>query len=353
MDLFEYFDKYQDKSLKEEPFNEIDALIFSSLAYPKYQDFLEKKKSWNALDVLYSLKRYDYQSLMKRKQQYIELLKRTCSSKRFEGIKLVHFVSHHDEDIDKQFQAISFVIDKLVVVSFCGTDGTTVGLKEDMNMSYLDITPSELEAIEYLKIISKQFPRKQLIIVGHSKGGRLAITSAKFLENKEKLVNVYSFDAPNYQPYFYDDEYKEIDHLIKRFVPEESIIGRLISEPFGCRIVKSTFSLLMQHDTSSWVIENNHFCYLTNFTKRSTKIVNALNSVNSKYGVEVKKEFSDALFGFLEKLEIKQFSDKKTNLAILKEVALNLPGEWKNTPKEERKVLKDILLTTIVDFIKG
>ena len=352
MDVFKYLDIYQSIPLDQAPFNEVDAMVFSSLAYPKYEEFLDERKEYNAQEILYLLTRYDETALMKRKRQYIELLHRVCASRRFGDLKLVHFVSHHDIDISKQFQAVSFVINKMVVICFCGTDGTTVGLKEDIDMSYLDFTPAELEAIEYLKLVAKSYPKKDIYITGHSKGGRLAISSAKHFEDKKRIKGIYSMDGPNYQPSFYDEEYKKIDKVIYRFVPEESIIGRLISEPKNYRIVKSKNSLLMQHDTSSWEIIDNHFCYLANFSKRSTRIVNALNGVNEKYDIETKKEFSDTLFDIVTRLDITAFSDKNTNLAILKESITKLPSEWKKTPKEERKVLKSILLSTFVDYMK-
>ena len=44
-----YLDKYKDTPFKKEPFNEIDALIFTSLSYPHYEDFMGKKKKANGL----------------------------------------------------------------------------------------------------------------------------------------------------------------------------------------------------------------------------------------------------------------------------------------------------------------
>ena len=108
----------------------------------------------------------------------------------------------------------------------------------------------------------------------------------------------------------------------------------------------------MQHDTSSWEINDNHFCYIANFSKRSTRIVNALNNVNDKYDSETKKEFSDTLFDLVTRLDVTSLSDKNTNMAILKESITKLPSEWKKTPKEERKILTSILLSTIVDYVK-
>ena len=353
MDLFDYLNDYQYKTIDKYPLNEIDMVLFSILAYPHYEDFIGKKEIYNAKKMLKFLYNFDVSDLMDRKVEYLRLLKRVCQAPRYEGIKFYHFRVNHDEETTKQFQAITLILGKIVVVSYCGTDGTTVGFKEDLNMSYLEVTPGEIEAIEYLKYIQKKKRPKYLYLVGHSKGGRLAEYSAKHFTKKERLLGVYTFDAPNFKKEFYDSEYEKISPLMNVYLPEESIIGRLIAESAHYKIVKSTRHLLMQHDTLSWEIEDNHFVYSNEFSKRSTRIVNALNGVLEKYDDNTKKEFTDTLFDLIESANIKSFTTKEENIAMLKSAIPIFKVQWKNTPKEDRKSLKLILLTLVVDFLKN
>ena len=351
MDLFDYLNDYQYVSLEKAPFNEIDMLLFSALAYPHYEDYIGKKESYSAKKMLQLISNNDVTNLMERKIKYLKLLKRACEATRYKGLKFYHFQTNHDEETTKQFQAITLLIGKVAVVCYCGTDGTTVGLKEDLNMSYLEVTPGEIEALEYLKFIQKKCKRKYLYLVGHSKGGRLAEYAAKNIEKKDKILEVYTFDAPNFQKEFYDDEYEKISPIIHAYVPEESIVGRLITESISFKIVKSTRHLLMQHDTTSWEIEDNHFVYANEFSKRSTRIVNTLNSVLYKYDNKTKKEFTDTLFDLIESANIKSFNSKEENIAKLKDAIPVFKDHWKNTPKEDRKSLKLILMSLVVDFV--
>lgn len=353
MDLFDYLNDYQYVSLVKSPLNEIDMVIFSALAYPHYDEFIGNKETYNAKKMLEFLYNLDVTDMMDRKIDYLRLLKRVCQAPRYQGIKFYHFRVNHDEEATKQFQAITLIIGKIVVVSYCGTDGTTVGFKEDLNMSYLEVTPGEIEAIDYLKYIQKKKNPKYLYLVGHSKGGRLAEYSAKHYDKKERLLGVYTFDAPNFKKEFYDKEYEKISPLINVYLPEESIIGRLITESAHYKIVKSTRHLLMQHDTLSWEIEDNHFVYMNEFSKRSTRIVNSLNGVLDKYDNKTKKEFTDTLFDLIESANIKSFSTKDENIAKLKSAIPLFKDTWKNTPKEDRKSLKLILMSLVVDFVRN
>lgn len=352
MYLDDYLDKYKDISFLESPFNEIDAVIFASLAYPHYGDFLCITKDNSSSDILRALDYFDDSHLMKRRKEYLRLLKRVAGSKRYEGMSLINYQRNNDKEMIKQFQAVSFAFKKMIVVSFCGTDGTIEGIREDMNMSFLDTTPAEIEAIEYLTHIATKYKKKDIYVVGHSKGGRLAITASKFLTKKDKLMWIYAFDSPNYGKEFYDEEYEKISPIIKFYAPVDSIIGRLITEPIDHHIVNSSNSMLMQHDTSSWIIIDNHFEYCDSFSKTSTRIVEALNSTVMKYDLEVKKEFTDTLFDLLERLNFNGLSTKEKNLALLKEAVIKLPKEWKKTPKESRDVLKSVLMSVAIDFIR-
>ena len=353
-DLLKYLENYKDDTLDRVPFNEVDALLFASLAYPKYHEIIGDMDECDSNKLLELLEQYDQSSLTNRKKLNIALLEQVCSIARFNGIKVVHYSHSINKDIGEQFQAVSFLFNDFIIVSFCGTDNTVVGLKEDMNMSYLTITPSEIDAINYLKKIISYYPEKQLILVGHSKGGRLALSSAKNISRKENIRDIYIFDSPNYQNDFYDSDYKLIDNKVHNYLPEESIVGRLINEPRKPIIVKSYNSLIQQHDISSWIIKDNHFLIsIEGFSKQSTRIVNALNHNFENLDSGTKKGFTDTLFGLIDRLEIHEFKSKEENVSLIKRALKHIPHEWKNTPKNERVMLRKIIFQLLKDYIFG
>ena len=353
-DLLKYLDDFQEVTLDRVPFNEIDALVFASLSYPKYHEIIGDMEICDSKTLLELIDKYDQSSLTERKKYNITLLSKVFSMPRFNGVKVMHYRHSVNKDICEQFQAVSFLFSDYMIVSFCGTDNTVIGLKEDLDMSYLRYTPSEIDAINYLKEITSMYPETPLILLGHSKGGRLAISSAKNLADKSIIRDIYTFDSPNYQDEFYDEEYKKLSNKIHNYVPEESIIGRLINEPKNPIIVKSYNSLIQQHDISSWIIYDNHLLVsIDGYSKQSTKIVNALNHNLAHYDYGTRKGFADTLFGLIDRLEIQEFKGKEENMTMIKKAIKHIPHEWKNTPKAERVMLRKILFQIVKAYIFG
>ena len=312
--ILSYLEEYQDVSLKEEAFNEVDAAIFAELSYPNLERYLKPKEKIKASKLI---KRIESNKDRDLKDEKLNLLLSVLKSKRFIGMKIIQYVSKHDKDIAKQFQAITFIDKKMIIVSFSGTDSSLEGIKEDINMSYLDITPSEIESIEYLKRVSKTHPRCKLILTGHSKGGRLALTSAKALDKKEMIKDIYLFDAPNYESFFFDEEYELLISRLHRYNPERSIIGRLITEPEKVKIIQSK-NRYWQHNIFSWIVEDNHFKEVDSYHRLFTKLVLAINKRLEKSSLEEKHLFTNNLCDILEHLPMYQVEkeDHPSNLDI-------------------------------------
>ena len=285
-----------------------------------------------------------------RKLKYMKVAVLVCDSKRFEHVYFAHFVKERDSLTDKQFQAITIVLDNFLYVSFCGTDSTVIGWKEDFNMAVLETVPSEVSAIKYVNEILSKFWFKRVYLGGHSKGGRLAISAAKGMSNKRRLAAIFSFDAPNFPAHCYNEDYKKIDSYILAYAPNESIIGRLMNEYHQKKIIKSTNSLLMQHDAFSWVIEGKSFVYESDYTEKSTRIVDTINHALTTYDEETKRLFIDTLFDFFERLNVEKLPNERDIIpAFIKKVP-SLLGEWKATPKENRQVVKKVAIDLIKDY---
>lgn len=351
MNVLDYLSNFKETPFELIGFNEIDALICSVLSYfPFYK--LDTKRVIKPSELKRLLESYDRTGLNKRKLNDLKMLEEICTSKRYEDIKLVNFERVFEKDVAEQFQAITILFDGFMFVSFCGTDATLNGWKEDFNMSYLDFVPSEKEAIRYLNDIRKAHPFRKLYVGGHSKGGRLAITSSKFLNKKKGLLHVYSFDGPNFLDSFYDDQYNEIKSRIYKYTPNESIIGRLINDNSSDKIiVLSNAQLLGQHDIYSWEVENTHFVLENEYTKRSNKIVSIINNAIRFLPNENKKKVIDTLFDFLGRVDTNVFTDDKIDRALLKNALPIIKEEWKQTPKDNKEALKESAKNLVKGFI--
>ena len=352
MDVFDYLKQYQDVSLKEKHFNEIDALIIAVLSYVPFDELGFDEKKSKASDVYKLIKDFKPPfTYSPRRLKYIDLLKKFCVSQRFGKACFAFFRKERDNINDKQFQAISIILNDNLYISFCGTDATTLGWKEDFNMSFLETVPSEIEAAKYANFIADKFWFKKIYLLGHSKGGRLAITAAKKLEKKKRLGGVYAFDAPNYPSSCYDAQYREIDKFINAYTPNESIIGRLMPEYRSKKIICSTKKLLIQHDIFTWIIENNSFVYTSGYSAQSTRIVNTINKTLTDQDEETKSLFVETLFDILDRLDIENIPSKIDLIPFALFKLPNVRREWKNTDRDKRHVVKKIVFELIKDYL--
>ncbi len=352
MYVLDYLYRYQNIDFKEVPFNEVDALVLAMVSYFPFDELSNQKDIYSSEELLKRILEYKApKNIGERKLNYIEVVKIICRSLRFKHAKFAWFAKERDIVNSKQFQAITIILHDFAYVSFCGTDSTTLGWKEDFNMAYLDTVPSEIEAIHYLKDVSYNFVFKKLYVGGHSKGGRLAITAAKRLNKNYKLLGVYSFDAPNYPSECYDTEYKSILQLIREYTPDESIIGRLMTEYREKKIIAASNGLLMQHDAFSWEVDGHLFVLKDKYTERSSRIVDTINYALNNYDEDMKKDFIDTVFDYLSRLNIEKLPNEKEFLSFIASNFKLIRGEWKNTSKEKRAVIKKMLFNISKDYL--
>lgn len=353
MNILDYLTSYQDISFKQSPFNELDALALTSLSYFPFDKLAKKKDVLNTKQMKKLLAIYQIpEGTSERHYNYYRILITLLTSKRYAKAKYGYYRKQKDKAEEKQFQAVTIILPKLVFLSFGGTDGTLTGWKEDFNMAYLDIVPAEVEAIKYAEMVAKKFFIRKFMFGGHSKGGRIALTAAKHFYKKKKLVTIYTYDAPNYPNSFYDDTYRLISHKIHAYVPPESIIGRLMIMDEEKTIIASDKTLLYQHDFLNWLIEDNAFIKEELYSDRSTRIVEFINEVFLSYDNHYKQVFVDALFNLLEKLLNENLPNDNEFVSYFKSKFSLIVKSWKDTPKEGREAMRKVLFSIGKEYLK-
>ena len=328
------------KISKEAPFSEVDQLIlarFSYLPFPKIKI--------GAFETIGSIAKK--MSLLSSEdfcwpddEEYIKLLGQT---KRFAKMRVSHYIRNDDKDLEKQFSAITIHMNfQRAYLSFFGTDSSITGWKEDFNMAVLDKIPAQIEALEYLKRISRRFFWKKLYLGGHSKGGNVAIFAAIHASDgiQEKIQAVYNYDGPGIRKDLVDQDTGPVQVLekIHSFVPQESVIGRLFEHREGLTIVLSTAKNLYQHDIYSWQVNGNKFVR-SKTTKRSDMINRTINKWMQTASQEEVKIFINGMF------EI--FASVKLNNPIelmreWKHFGPKILKEFMNVPKEKKKVISEV-----------
>ena len=172
--IFKYLDDTQYDSIYDRPFNELDLLILTELAYLSFDGLvasdLDLDKSKRLQDIA---ENYPQEQSMMHTRNRLKLLEKASQTKRFKNIKLMGFINDIDLEIEKQFAALVYCIQSkpaTYVLAYRGTDDSIIGWKEDFHMTYMDRVPAQKNAKKYLKEVLRELDG-DFILTGHSKGG--------------------------------------------------------------------------------------------------------------------------------------------------------------------------------------
>ncbi len=298
-----------DLSFQQDPFNDIDNLILSQIAYVDFEGIVPDMEMKNGLtlskvcDKFFRV--YNEEELKKVKTfiWYAPFFMRTVAKcARFENIVLKNYLWINDDKKQTQFVAFTAELgDDTIYIGFMGTDDTIVGWKEDFNMSYQHPIPAQIQAVSYIDEVAAQ-TKKKIRVGGHSKGGNLAVYGAARCKPKfkKRIINVYNNDGPGFDEAFIKDKrYQEIRSVIKLIVPEYSVVGMLFEHDEDFIVVKSSQSGIMQHDGMSWQVERNQFEYARGLSKSSRVLNDVLKRWMNKIDMEERDKFVNVLFSLI------------------------------------------------------
>ena len=263
MNILDYIDWRGDITFAERGLNEIDNLIFSTLAYLT-MDGLVSEDGLTAptigdLYAAYQENDYD-QSVLTNDPR--PLLRKAGQAPRFKDIRVSRFVNVVDVEKQIQFSAVTYrYAPDETYVAFRGTDNTIVGWREDMNFSFVAGTPGQNEAAAYLNRVASEVSGK-LTVGGHSKGGNFAVYAAAFCDPavRERIVKVYSNDGPGFNREIASSpNYLSILGRTVKIIPDSSLVGILLSSKEPRHVIRSSAKGIMQHDPFTWNVVGTHF----------------------------------------------------------------------------------------------
>lgn len=300
-------------------FNELDALVFSWISYYRLPKSMYKNKlSKIQLKELYNAKYFDdllFDIFDIEKSR--ELLSYIAASPRYRDIEVFYYVEETSKKVEKQFSAMTFKINRNdLVVAFRGTDHSFVGWKEDLNMSFLKNIPSQLEAKKYLDKVMRN-TKGRVYIVGHSKGGNLAVYASCFLkkEYNHRVAKIYNFDGPNLNKDLIDTmEYKLTKRKIKKFVPQSSVVGMCFDKTSDYQIIKSNAIGVLQHNPFSWEIANNKLKVLKDTTFDSKMFKNGVNALINNLSEDELKLFADTIYSIIDETKANTVEELMANI---------------------------------------
>lgn len=307
--IIDYLKWRGDLNFEISSINEIDEIILSRVSYLPFQDiYLEQRE--NIKSIAKKMKIIPKGNFVWEKDK--DLIEELAKSERYKNLILSDYSQKVDTNIQTQFGAITIWLpggEKYI--SFEGTDMTMVGWKEDFNMSFMSNIPAQKEAVNYLEKMASKYTCN-FRIGGHSKGGNLSVYAATFCQDeiKERIISILNADGPGFSKEIISSEkYQKIANKINTYIPQSSIVGRLLEHEEKYKIVESIEKGVMQHDVYSWQVERvelNKTSELTNESKMVNKMVKEwLNNTT----IEQRKNFINAIYEILGTTEAKTIAD--------------------------------------------
>ncbi len=327
--IIEYVLFNANKGFDELPFNNIDALIFAQLSYLDYTGIVEDTRSESKGVYLHEISEHEKFSgifvLPRTVENNTKLFNAVAYSRRYGKVRAKFYEDIFESDSDTQFCGMAFVLPgNLNVISFRGTDSTILGWKENCNMLYKYPVSSQEISVAYVdKVIPKL--RGKVIVTGHSKGGNLAIYSSVYCkkENKKKITKIVSFDSPGFTEEFVNDPaYLATLPKISKFVPEESMVGMLLTDKSTYQVVKSDGIGFYQHDPFMWKIDGISFVPSTKIVMRAKIIDTTFNDWVFGFEPQQREQFLEAMFLLIKRTNE---TNAPTFRQWMENLLLNLP----------------------------
>ncbi len=339
-----------DLDLEKSDFNEIDNLILSRFSYFPFDNIIEENEVVTIKELSERFNKQDINKLPILWKDDVDLFPLMGQSKRFGKMLATKYINKIDVEQEKQFSAITVLMpDDTIFVSYRGTDNTIVGWKEDFNMSFKSHIASQISAKEYLEIIAKEYPDKKIRIGGHSKGGNIAVYAATFVSNeiKDRIINVYNNDGPGFcEDVIETPEYQETIKKVHTYIPQSSIIGRLMNHKEKYTVVESVQKGIMQHDLYSWQVLGKEFVTLKELTDGSEFVDKTIKGWLENVEPAKREQVIDVVFDILNATDAQTMKDLKANWFSSGRVIMT---SYKNIDNET----KDMIWKAVSELLKS
>lgn len=320
------------KTFDDEPFNEVDSIIFSWVSYLSFPAEFSKIRAFDGMSFrdIYQAEHFEHmQKTVKSPEDTILLLSYIACSPRFRNVRLFRYSEDLNPAYDKQFAALTYEYQPgRYYVAFRGTDSSFAGWKEDMNLTYIYPVPAQDSARAYLdeigshiltysEILFSPSVSPQIRVGGHSKGGNLAIYASLKCQDsvRDLITHIYSHDGPGFMPeVVHSEEYDRIKGRICKTLPSSSFFGMLLFEEEEPKIIVSHGISVGQHNPFTWQVEGDHFEEAGRLSTNAWLNKAAFNDWVLSQTPQERRQFIDTFFDALENSDVDDFDDFNANL---------------------------------------
>ena len=303
-----------DLSFSADPLNEVDALLFSLLAYvdppaiPKGGMTLCEA----AAQYFFTHDAQEPHPLgLIVPDGILSIFRHMARTRRFENVRLCRFINDVVEESETQrgMQCAALEVrfpgygdgEEAVLVAFRGTDDTLAGWRENFELSFTDAVPAQRRAATFLNETDLP-PDAPLYVTGHSKGGNLAVYAAVCADSRVRrhIQTVFCHDGPGFSAAFLEREaYREIAPRIRYYLPEDSLVGLLLPHDEHYETIASRGHGLRQHDGLTWEVMGPRFKPTNGLSRRGHRSDHVISQRIAAMSAEEKRRLTDLLFSLL------------------------------------------------------
>ena len=347
--ILDYLEWRGDLPFETSAFNEVDAVVFSRFSYIPFEGIVPDDFN-HTVTVAEAAERFLGDAERMTQVIYeddLKLLAAMGASRRFGNLLLCGYVNQLDEEIQKQFSAITVkIFDDVSCVVYRGTDKTVVGSREDCNMAFLSPVPSQRTAVEYLRQAAEQIPGT-FLLCGHSKGGNLAIYAAATCERtlQDRILKVCSMDGPGFEPNVLElAGYNRMLSRMITYIPQNSVVGMLLEHREKYVVIRSMQEGFMQHDVYSWEVFGPSLIHEEGITDECRVLNASLKEWIDNMDYDQRRQFVNSLFDLLDECDAKTTDDLQNNWH--KDIGRILTS-IKKMDEANRKVISQTILSLL------
>lgn len=354
------------ESFDELPFTPVDSLVLSALSYLNFDMYRYANTcGFESVPLIDILRFSDVPAMLsggwiRSSKEAPRLLDAVARSRRYADLSVSFFVNENADVIEKQFCACTFTVTAglerpLVYLAFRGTDGTLAGWKEDFNLSYRPVIPSQRTATAYVSgVLSALSADARIILGGHSKGGNLAEYAAATIDEAgfERVEAIFNHDGPSFlhapSPRFSEAQFKKKLH---KTVPESSVFGLILEHRDDYQVVKADGISLQQHNPFTWLVDGEDFAYQESLNASALFIDQTLDGWLQSCTTEQRERFIDTIYGLIVSNNISSWKDFQEGLignvsSVLRD-GRNLDQETKDILAHTLRNLRDATSETV------
>ena len=355
--ILDYLSWRGDLTLAQSPFNEVDNLILAELSFVNFTGIVPGPGEGEGVPLHTAAEAFfrsheggDMGMGVLVPDEIPALLRRMAECPRFREMRVNCFRDHLDVRKAEQFAAVTVELgDGSLYLSFRGTDDTIAGWKEDFLLGCQPEVPAQKKAVAYVKAVAGQYPRRKLMLGGHSKGGNLAVYGGIFvpLAIQRRISAVWSNDGPGfYGAVLETPQHARLEGRIHSIVPKSSVVGMLLEHEESYTVVDSDQTGLWQHDGFSWQVLGTGFVTLRQVSRQGRRNDLALKEWVRRLPVDQREKFVDGLFEVLT-------ASGATTLTDLKEDGFRAAGAMVRAMKDMEKDTRDALFNAIATLFRS